>query len=197
MNERRRERGPASEARMKKIADGRGRQRPESAMEIFTELPSSRPSPSPTHALSARGVEGSRDFVHPLLQPCSLFNGVCRLFFHYNEPFAKRRRWDAAMQGATSIMANGHSAWSEFRGRWSIKRGEKEETTIKAGAGVESEGESKGSFFIRCARIFSGGHNKTQVRATRPGSAPFSFCVNENGRLELEALSLVGLSMLV
>lgn len=111
-------------------------------------------------------VEGSHDFVHPLLQPCSLFSSVCRLFFHYNEPFAKRRRCDAAMQGATSIMANGHS-WSEFRGRWSIKREEREETTIKAGAWIESKGKSKGSFFIRCARIFSGGHNKTQVRATR------------------------------
>lgn len=157
---------------MKEIADGRGRQRAERARwKFFTEPPSSRPSPSPTHALSARGVEGSRDFVHPLLQPCSLFNGVCRLFFHYNEPFAKRRRCDAAMQGATSIMANGHSAWSEFRGRWSIKRGEKEETTIKAGAGVESEGASKGLFFIRVAReYFQADIIKRKCVATRPGS---------------------------
>lgn len=86
-------------------------------------------------------VEGSRDFVHPLLQPCSLFSGVCRLFFHYNEPFAKRRRCDAAMRGATSIMANGHSAWSEFRGRWSIKRGEREETRDKSAGLNRKQGE--------------------------------------------------------
>lgn len=97
----REERGRGS-SWMKKIADDRGRQRPGRDENFCTSV-------SRTFSAS---VEDSRDLVHPLLRPCSLFSGVCRLFFHYNEPFAKRRvveLRDATMQGATSIMANGHS----------------------------------------------------------------------------------------